>query len=193
MSKAAQEMQRLADDLRKRAKGRQRTMAADADVHDGLGMEPEAEAAAPDTAPTEQPTQGEAAPAADTATTAAGEGEDMATKKQTRTRAKSTAAKSAAKPKAPAAAKPAKPAKAAKPAAPAAAPAAAGAAPRPAKVRDPLAGIRQKPKLQGVLLGAEISRRVVLKALQAVDQSKLTDEAEKREVTRLIARIEARG
>lgn len=102
-------------------------------------------------------------------------------KKAPRVRGKSTKP-AAAKPKAAAA-------KAAKPKAPVRV---ADGVSRPAKERDPLAGIRSKPKLQGVLLGAAVSRAVVLKALNALDPAKL-DQNEQRERTRLIARIEARG
>ena len=50
--------------------------------------------------------------------------------------------------------------------------------------------IRKETKLPGVLLGAEISRRVVEKALKSTVAE--YDDAEQAEVKRLLARIEAR-
>jgi hypothetical protein len=74
----------------------------------------------------------------------------------------------------------------------------AAAAKAPKKERDPLAGIREKPKLQGVLLGAAVSRAVVARALKCLLSAakagdETLDDAETREVSRLLARIEARG
>lgn len=134
MSRAAQEMQRLADELKrnsrasKPAAGRRRADMIN-ENQDGLGIEPEPEAVAPAVAPTEQPAQGEAAPAPSEAAPTAEEGADMAKaaakRPAARTRGKSTAAAPAKKKAAPAAA----PKKAAAPKAPAAPKAA-----RPAKV-----------------------------------------------------------
>jgi hypothetical protein len=182
MSRAAQEMQRLADELKRTNKttGRRSRAMADQDNDKGLDIEPEAPPAA--AAPAAEPPTADAAPAAAAEQATEGAEKMARTKKTTaapRTRKAAAAKAPAAKPKAAAKA--------------GATVAGAAAAKAPKKERDPLAGIRDKPKLPGVLLGAEISRKVVLKALKGVDLAKLPDDAERREVTRLVARIEARG
>lgn len=53
------------------------------------------------------------------------------------------------------------------------------------------AGLKDGPKLKALLLGAEISRKVVLKALTA--PSIEWTEVESHEVQRLVARLRARG